>query len=745
MLGFVRIAIFDRGDDPKYLFGRFGTPIAQKRCRQAHEMDLVVNSARGFDQLSVAGCLIDQLVKLPVQLRKLARIVLGKFTQLRRLDQIVQASDRFRRRTLARKPRGKTLKPLAQFEQFENLALREIRNKGATPRPDRGEPLVVEAVQRFAEWRAADTQGLTEASLVDPRPGLQSPLEDHPADAIIKRRMKRFGRLDLFNVEHERICWRQAVPPCSSFCIPVYKIHVYKASSFALMSETCELPSKISWRTEISSLPFRFPGRTVVTDASRSATVDEIVRHADAVTARLFDHGIRPGERVVTLIANSVEAISASFGIMLAGACEVTLNPGQSLEEQTWCADLVNVKAFLHDGRAKALPQVSAAAIDCTKLDVPGKPGWHSPTGSDWGRILFTSGTTGRPKGVVHTHAGRWLSNLLLRHSIRDRLRGGSTLLMTPFSHGASLLSYALLFDGAPVHLMQGVDRAVIEPLVRSGSIENIFAPPTVLVKLVEIFSGERIETVRTIFTGTAPLSAELYGAVRDIFGPVVRVTYGMSEIFNPITVLQPDLADRCYAECGQDAVGVVGWPAPGVDVSIRDDDGRDVHDGEPGQVFLRARHMYAGYLRDGGQFQPAQPFHPTGDIGTFSQAFGLRLLGRMHDMIKTGGYKVMAQEVEVALRERGVTGEFVVLGLPSQYWGEIIGCVRAANDDGWINDIRKAAEPLTRYKQPRVFVSVPTIWKNAIGKTDRNQIRSFIDTHYELEDGPYPALRRRT
>lgn len=482
-----------------------------------------------------------------------------------------------------------------------------------------------------------------------------------------------------------------------------------------------------------------------MTDVARSATFDEVVVQAEAVAAWLLDQGIRPGERVVTLIANSVEAVSASFGIVIAGGCEVSLNPGQSIEEQEWCAGLVEARAFLHDGRAKTLPRTSAAAIDCTELGHAGSANWINPKGSDWGRILFTSGTTGRPKGVVHTHAGRWLSNLLLRHSIRDRLRGGSTLLMTPFSHGASLLSYALLFDGAPVHLVQGVDRTVIDPLVRSGSIENIFAPPTVLVKLVEIFSGEHIETVRSIFTGTAPLSAELYGAVCDIFGPVVRVTYGMSEIFNPITVLQPDLADRCYAECGQDAVGAVGWPAPGVEVSIRDDDGRDLNDGETGQVFLKARHMYAGYLREGGQFQPAEPFHATGDIGTLSPAFGLRLLGRMHDTIKTGGYKVMAQEVEVALRERGVTGEFVVLGLPSQYWGEIIGCVRAANDDGWINDIRKAAEPLTRYKQPRVFVSVPTIWKNAIGKIDRNQIRSFIDKHYELEDGPYPALRRRT
>lgn len=310
------------------------------------------------------------------------------------------------------------------------------------------------------------------------------------------------------------------------------------------MSETCELPSAISWRTEISSLPFRFPGRTAVTDASHSATVDEIVRHADAVATRLLDHGIRPGERVVTLIANSVEAVSTSFGIMLAGACEVTLNPGQSLEEQAWCADLVNVKAFLHDGRAKAFPQVSAATIDCTN-----RP--HRKTRLAQPRGLRLGPHTlhlrhDRPAERCRPYA-RWSLALQPAAEAQHSRRwcGGSTFLMTPFSHGASLLSYALLLDGAPVHLMQGVDRAVIEPLSAAARSRTSFAPPTVLVKLVEIFSGERIETVRTIFTGTAPLSAELYGAVRDIFGPVVRMTYGMSEIFNPITVLQTDLADR--------------------------------------------------------------------------------------------------------------------------------------------------------------------------------------------------------
>lgn len=190
MFGFVCIASFDRGDDAKNLFGRFGAAIAQKRCRQTHEMDLVVDAARGLDQLCVAGCFIDQFVKLPVQLRKLARGLCSE--RSRSCAGLIRLCRRAIVSAVARwlASRGKTLKPLAQFEQFEDLALREIRNKGAAPWPDRGEPLMVETMQRFTERSAAHSQSLAEGLFVDPRPRLQSPFENHPTDAVVERRRK---------------------------------------------------------------------------------------------------------------------------------------------------------------------------------------------------------------------------------------------------------------------------------------------------------------------------------------------------------------------------------------------------------------------------------------------------------------------------------------------------------------------------------------------------------------------------
>jgi acyl-CoA synthetase (AMP-forming)/AMP-acid ligase II len=271
-----------------------------------------------------------------------------------------------------------------------------------------------------------------------------------------------------------------------------------------------------------------------------------------------------------------------------------------------------------------------------------------------------------------------------------------------------------------------------------------MFAPPSVLMRIVEMFRGETIATVRTIFTGTAPLSASLYAETRRIFGPCVRVSYGMTEIFNPITVLDAADCDASYMELGERAVGMVGWPAPGVAVSIRDEVGHEVTPGEQGQIHVAARHMYAGYLREGGVFEAAPEFHPTGDVGMLDRKHGLKLLGRMHDTIKTGGYKVLPQEVEAALRARGVDGDFVVLGLPSEHWGEVIVCARAAHDDTWFEQVRQAASQLSRYKQPRLLVTLPTMSRNAIGKVDRNRVRQYLLDHLDLVDGPYPALTPR-
>jgi malonyl-CoA/methylmalonyl-CoA synthetase len=506
------------------------------------------------------------------------------------------------------------------------------------------------------------------------------------------------------------------------------------------------------WAGDLEVLVQRYGARIAVTDVDEAVSYELLARRASALAADLARAGVNPGVRVATLVRNSSAAIHASWAIALTGACEVTLNPAQSSEEQAWCIAVSGARVLLHDTSFPALPPIDGLVMSC----LSSAPATHGVPAraekndggpeANWGRILFTSGTTGRPKGVVITHHARWLAAQLLRQSLAETVTmSGSTLLLTPFSHGASLLAYALLPGGRPVHIIPGFDADTVRRLVGDGSVGAIFAPPAVLVRLAEVFRGQRIRTVHTLLTGTAPLPATLYEQVRDIFGPIVRITYGMTEIFNPITVLEATATEDCFRALGEEAVGIVGWPAPGVKLSIRDESGAEVPAGSEGEVHVHAKHMYAGYLRSPGCFEPAGEFHATGDIGCVSSVHGLRLLGRMHDVIKTGGYKVNPQEVEAALREKGVAGDFTVLGLPSKRWGEIVLFARSQSHDAPFDDALSATAALTQYKRPRLFVAVSVLPRNAIGKIDRRALREEILAQWTLEDGAHPRLHKRS
>src|SRR5205807_10284186 len=151
---------------------------------------------------------------------------------------------------------------------------------------------------------------------------------------------------------------------------------------------------------------------------------------------------------------------------------------------------------------------------------------------------------------------------------------GDRALLMTPFSHGAALIAFAYLEHGAAVELRDGIDLSAVEQLLTAGAVDAVFAPPTVLAKLAAGFEGRHFPGLRVVFCGTSTLTPALYAKARALFGPVVRITYGKSEIVNPITVLPPAACDRYYQDEPAGEGACVGWPANGVDVEVRRDDG---------------------------------------------------------------------------------------------------------------------------------------------------------------------------
>jgi acyl-CoA synthetase (AMP-forming)/AMP-acid ligase II len=504
----------------------------------------------------------------------------------------------------------------------------------------------------------------------------------------------------------------------------------------------------IAWSNDLLTLAVRFAGRVAVTDGRATLSHAALAARAHGLARRLQEAGIVPGAPVATLVPNGIEAPWVSFGVTISGAAEVPINANSTDEEIRWFAQLAGFRRIVAP-RAQAA-RLAALGLDPWPLeDIAPDPAAKAlpPVPAEaWGRIIFTSGTTGRPKAILHTHGGRWTAHLLQRAVLPFTPgRGDRVLLMTPYVHGASLITAAWLEQGGEVVLQDGVRADAVEPVLAARP-SAVFAPPTVLAKILALFPGRRFEGVRCIFTGTSTLSRALWRQAAEAFGPVVRVTYGMSECFNPITVLEAPEVAEAMAEADDGLGANLGWPAPGVEIAIRGEDGAALPPGEPGEIWLRARHMNAGTITAAGfTARPPGAWHRTGDLGALDARGRLRLSGRAADVMKSGGYRIHPGEVEAALD--GVAGgrAICVLGIPSDYWGEVVVAVAEAPPEGWVAEAEARVAALARPKRPRAWLALPELPRNAQGKVVRARVREAILATHVLEDGPHPRLVART
>ncbi len=505
--------------------------------------------------------------------------------------------------------------------------------------------------------------------------------------------------------------------------------------------------STINWAHDLKSVTDAFADLPCASDGVTELRFAELAAMAGGLAHRLLAAGVEPGEPVATCLRNGLPAVWASTGVKLTGAAETPLNPALGEAERRYCLELAGIRRVV-TSRADA-PFFAALGVAVTEIEeiaaAPLAALPPVPSGA-WGRISFTSGTTGRPKAIVHTHGARWIANLLQRASFAVMPGPGSrVLLMTPYTHGAGLLAAAFLDHGAAAVVLDGVDPSGVERLLQSGTIDHVFAPPTVLAKLAAAVPDRHFPGIRIVFCGTAPLTPSLYAKARTLFGPVVRVAYGKSEVVNPITVLPPAACERYYtSEIAGDGC-CVGWPGTGVEVEIRDDAGTSLAIGTVGEVHLRAEHMLAGTI-DAAGFHPTPEsgWHATGDFGRIDARGRLHLVGRTADVIKSGGYKIQPEEIEAVLAGTVGDGAVTVTALPSEYWGEVIVAVAEAAPAGWRERAMAAAGTLAKFKRPRAYIVLDALPRNAQGKVPRGRLREMLLARFALVDGPHPVLRQR-
>jgi malonyl-CoA/methylmalonyl-CoA synthetase len=456
----------------------------------------------------------------------------------------------------------------------------------------------------------------------------------------------------------------------------------------------------------------------------------------------VIEAGAQPGEPIAIVARNGPGVVVASYGVMASGAAEFVIDLNLGSDDIAYAMRILGVRHAVVE--RSELPRVAPLGLDVMMLeDILAHPAREMVAPFDphaWGKAIMTSGTTGRPKAIVHRHDRRWIAHELLRSHLpfvpgeSDRV-----LLMNAYSHGVALLAATWFDNGASVELIGGVDVAYADELFARGELTAVFAPPTVLTKLVEGTRHKRVDGIKCVFCGTATLQPALYRAAAALFGAVIRVTYGKSEMFNPITVLEMDEAADYYRDLVTLEAVCLGTAARNVEVEIRDETGGICAPGAHGEIHLRSPHMMFGHV-DGEGFHelPDGAFHATGDLGYLDESGRLFLAGRAHDVMKTGGYKIYPEEIE-----RVLPSGMVVVGIPSAHWGEIIVAV---SEDGADHTaaVAAATSGLARYKHPRACLAIERIPRSLQGKVQRSRVRELILARYALTDGPYPKFDLR-
>jgi acyl-CoA synthetase (AMP-forming)/AMP-acid ligase II len=434
-------------------------------------------------------------------------------------------------------------------------------------------------------------------------------------------------------------------------------------------------------------------GRVALVQGERRLTWSDLHDGVERIASALLASGVRPKQRVAALADNSPEYAACFFGALRIGACVVplpTLASPDALERMV--VDSAPAALFV----APKYADVGAAIAGRTGVRVSFAEGvdgfgpWESFLGRAAGRaaevpiapgdefdVIYSSGTTGIPKGIVHSHAARKASYGGSRASYFST--ESVNVIATPFYSNTTTVTWfittarggtnVLLGKFSPEAFLDAVEtHAVTHAMLVPVQYERILSSPR-FATFSALARQSNQSTLRYLFSTSAPLRAETKRRILDETRADLVEIYGLTE-GGPVTVLEA----RSYPE----KLSSVGRPSAGVEVRIVDDQGAEVPAGTAGEVLGRSANMMSGYLNrqadtDAMVFRAADgtAFFRTGDLGRIDEDGFLYLLDRKKDVIISGGFNVYATDLEGVLAHHPAVAEVAVIGIPSDRWGE--------------------------------------------------------------------------
>ncbi|MDU8929088.1 AMP-binding protein [Alisedimentitalea sp. MJ-SS2] len=468
-------------------------------------------------------------------------------------------------------------------------------------------------------------------------------------------------------------------------------------------------------------------------------------RRAMQVAGWLQARGVAPGDRVAIFMKNVPDYLIVEYGIWLAGAVAVPINAKLHGREAAWIIE--NAEAglsFASPGLSEALREAGVEEVICQSspeffavfeaepLDKPVARDAH-----DLAWLFYTSGTTGRPKGVKITHG--MLRAMALSYFVDvDQVTGeDAALYAAPMSHGAGIYSFMHVLTGAR-HVCPpsgGFDEAEIFDLARHFGRVHMFAAPTMVKRMVDVAkaTGESGEGLRTIVFGGGPMYvADIVEAV-DHFGPIFVQIYGQGECPMAISALsRAEVSDREHPRW-RERLGSVGRAQSVVEVMIGDDKGQPVGPDEPGEIMVRGDAVMPGYWRNDAATEKTvvDGWLWTGDVGSMDADGYVTMRDRSKDMIISGGTNIYPREVEEILLEHPSVAEASVVGRPHPEWGEdVVAFVVLAEgadlDEGALG--QHCLDNIARFKRPKSYYTLTDLPKNNYGKVLKTELRKALE-----------------
>lgn len=489
----------------------------------------------------------------------------------------------------------------------------------------------------------------------------------------------------------------------------------------------------------LTASALRWGEKTAVSAPDGEISYSALEKLASRAARHLRTLGVQPGQRVGVALGSSTAYIVWFFAVSRAGAVLVPLNPAYSPAEfshivvdaevalvicENQLFEAFNEMALELGARFRVLsaPDIAtvadlvAAHTDSTFASIDD---WMQPHS-----ILYTSGTTGRPKGAIHAHRSRIANTLSgqLGYGITSATRMISAAPM--FHSGGIVLGIInVLAAGGTLIVPKDAHIDTLKQHMLVDSVNFVLTAPTVIYRMV--MSDDFCSAVRdvdfSVLHGAAPISPSTVARLLSEL-PKCRPyhCYGSTEM-SQASVLPPDEYYRFPT--------VTGRALPGVDLRVVDEAGAIVAKGDVGEVVTSGPHLFLGYLNDVDKTAAAlrDGLHHTGDLATVNEYGHISVVGRKSDMIISGGYNVYPAEVEGVLEQHAAVEQAAVFGIPSDEWGEEV-CAAVLLKPGVHSDFealkRHCQNGLARYKHPKRIFFVTDFPRTAVGKIQKAELR---------------------